>query len=141
MHGSCCMVDPRAPRAELGDLRAQSQLRTLRHCVPGSLVRAVRTGWPTAVLVASLTVPGAIHHSVVVVCDLEASLRFYRDGIGFELLADRQLDGDWPHLLDAPSRRVRAVFLATREFLTTTPVSWSSACSMATFRKGHQPRR
>ena len=55
--------------------------------------------------------PGAIHHSVVVVRDLEASLRFYRDGLGLELLADRQLDGDWPHLLDAPSRRVRAVFL------------------------------
>ena len=55
--------------------------------------------------------PGAIHHSVVVVRDLEASLRFYRDGIGLELLADRQLDGDWPHLLDAPSRSVRAVFL------------------------------
>jgi catechol 2,3-dioxygenase-like lactoylglutathione lyase family enzyme len=56
-------------------------------------------------------VPGAIHHSVVVVHDLEASLRFYRDGLGLELLADRQVDGDWPHLLDAPSRSVRAVFL------------------------------
>jgi catechol 2,3-dioxygenase-like lactoylglutathione lyase family enzyme len=56
-------------------------------------------------------VPGAIHHSVVVVRDLEASLRFYRDGLGLELLADRQVDGDWPHLLDAPSRSVRAVFL------------------------------
>ena len=55
--------------------------------------------------------PGAIHHSVVVVRDLEASLRFYRDGLGLELLADRQVDGDWPHLLDAPSRSVRAVFL------------------------------
>ena len=55
--------------------------------------------------------PGAIHHSVVVVRDLEASLRFYRDGLGLELLADRQVDGDWPQLLDAPSRRVRAVFL------------------------------
>jgi catechol 2,3-dioxygenase-like lactoylglutathione lyase family enzyme len=26
-------------------------------------------------------VPGGIHHSVVVVGDLEASLRFYRDGL------------------------------------------------------------
>ena len=62
-------------------------------------------------MLGSLTVPGAIHHSVVVVRDLEASLRFYRDGLGLELLADRQVDGDWPHLLDAPSRSVRAVFL------------------------------
>ena len=77
----------------------------------GQLVRAVRAGWPTAVLVASLTVPGAIHHSVVVVRDLEASLRFYRDGLGLEVLHDRQVEGDWPGLLDAPSRSLRAVFL------------------------------
>lgn len=62
-------------------------------------------------LLASLTVPGAIHHSVVVVRDLEASLRFYRDGLGLELLQDRQVEGDWPDLLDAPSRILRAVFL------------------------------
>jgi hypothetical protein len=32
-------------------------------------------------------VPIGIHHSVVVVRDLEASLRFYRDGLGLDLLA------------------------------------------------------
>jgi glyoxylase I family protein len=72
---------------------------------------AVRVGWLTAVLLASLTVPGAIHHSVVVVRDLEASLRFYRDGLGLELLQDRLVEGDWPGLLDAPGRSLRAVFL------------------------------
>ena len=56
-------------------------------------------------------VPGGIHHSVVVVRDLEASLRFYRDGVGLDLLRDRQVEGDWPDLFEAPSRRVRAVFL------------------------------
>jgi catechol 2,3-dioxygenase-like lactoylglutathione lyase family enzyme len=56
-------------------------------------------------------VAGGIHHSVVVVRDLEASLRFYRDGLGLDLLQDRQVEGDWPDLFDAPSRRVRAVFL------------------------------
>ena len=55
--------------------------------------------------------PGGIHHSVVVVRDLEASLRFYRDGLGLDLLIDRHVEGDWPDLFDAPSRRVRAVFL------------------------------
>jgi len=55
--------------------------------------------------------PGGIHHSVVVVRDLEASLRFYRDGLGLDLLLDRHVEGDWPDLFDAPSRRVRAVFL------------------------------
>jgi catechol 2,3-dioxygenase-like lactoylglutathione lyase family enzyme len=56
-------------------------------------------------------VPRAIHHSVVVVRDLEASLRFYRDGLGLDLLLDRQVEGDWPELLDAPARSLRAVFL------------------------------
>jgi glyoxylase I family protein len=56
-------------------------------------------------------VPGAIHHSVIVVRDLAASLRFYQDGIGLDLLADRQAEGDWPELLGAPSRNLRAVFL------------------------------
>jgi catechol 2,3-dioxygenase-like lactoylglutathione lyase family enzyme len=56
-------------------------------------------------------VPGGIHHSVVVVRDIEASLRFYRDGIGLDLLADLQVDGDWPELFGAPGRRLRAVFL------------------------------
>jgi len=55
-------------------------------------------------------VPGGIHHSVVV-RELEASLRLYRDGLGLDLLQDRQVEGDWPDLFDAPSRRVRAVFL------------------------------
>jgi len=48
---------------------------------------------------------------VVVVRDLDASLRFYRDGLGLDLLQDRHVEGDWPNLFDAPSRSVRAVFL------------------------------
>ena len=55
--------------------------------------------------------PGAIHHCVVVVGDLEASLRFYRDGLGLEVLQDRHVEGDWPGLFDAPARSLRAVFL------------------------------
>jgi catechol 2,3-dioxygenase-like lactoylglutathione lyase family enzyme len=53
----------------------------------------------------------AIHHTVLIVRDLDASLRFYRDGLGLDLLQDRQVEGDWPGLFDAPSRRLRAVFL------------------------------
>ena len=55
--------------------------------------------------------PGGIHHSVVVVGDLGASLRFYRDGLGLDVLLDRRVEGDWPGLLDAPTRSLRAVFL------------------------------
>ena len=59
--------------------------------------------------------PGAIHHSVVVVRDLESALRFYRDGIGLDVLQDREVEGDWPALFDGPSRRLRAVFLGDRQ--------------------------
>ena len=53
----------------------------------------------------------AIHHTVIVVKDLDASLRFYKDGIGLEILNDRQVQGDWPWLFGAPSQSLRAVFL------------------------------
>ncbi len=55
--------------------------------------------------------PGAIHHTVVACRDIETSLIFYRDGIGLDVIADRQVEGDWPELFGAPSRRLRAVFL------------------------------
>ena len=59
--------------------------------------------------------PTAIHHSAVIVRDLAASLRFYRDGIGLQVLQDRQVQGDWPGLFDAPSRSLRAIFLGDPE--------------------------
>ena len=52
-----------------------------------------------------------IHHSAVCVRDLEASLRFWRDGLGFDLLMDERFEGDWPTLLLAPSTSLRSVFL------------------------------
>jgi catechol 2,3-dioxygenase-like lactoylglutathione lyase family enzyme len=53
----------------------------------------------------------AIHHSAICVRDVAASLRFWRDGLGFEVLMDERFEGDWPTLLHAPSRDLRAVFL------------------------------
>ena len=52
-----------------------------------------------------------IHHSAICVRDVEASLRFWRDGLGFQVLMDRRFAGDWPTLLRAPSSELRAVFL------------------------------
>jgi glyoxylase I family protein len=48
---------------------------------------------------------------VLVVGDLERSLQFYRDGLGLEVLGDREVEGEWPDLFGAPTRRLRAVFL------------------------------
>ena len=52
-----------------------------------------------------------LHHGAIVAHDVESSLRFYRDGIGLEVLMDHVFDGDWPALFDAPSTRLRSIFL------------------------------
>jgi catechol 2,3-dioxygenase-like lactoylglutathione lyase family enzyme len=54
---------------------------------------------------------GAIHHTVIACRDIGASLTFYRDGLGLDVLADREVEGDWPELFGAPSRQLRAIFL------------------------------
>ena len=53
----------------------------------------------------------AVHHSAICVRDVDASLRFYRDGLGLQTLMDQSFDGDWPTLFDAPASRLRSVFL------------------------------
>ena len=58
-----------------------------------------------------------VHHSAICVHDLDASLRFWRDGLGFEVLMDEKFHGDWPTLLRAQSSSLRAVFLGQ----TTSP--------------------
>jgi glyoxylase I family protein len=52
-----------------------------------------------------------IHHSAICVRDLGASLRFWRDGLGFTVLMEEQFAGDWPTLFGAPTSSLRAVFL------------------------------
>jgi catechol 2,3-dioxygenase-like lactoylglutathione lyase family enzyme len=52
-----------------------------------------------------------VHHSAIHVHDLDASLRFYRDGVGLDVLMDREFEGDWPALFDVPTTRLRSVFL------------------------------
>ncbi len=52
-----------------------------------------------------------IHHSAICVRDLDASLRFWRDGLGLEPIMDQSFEGDWPTLLRAPASSLRSVFL------------------------------
>jgi catechol 2,3-dioxygenase-like lactoylglutathione lyase family enzyme len=56
-------------------------------------------------------VPRPLHHAALCVRDLDTSLRFYRDGLGLEVLMDHRFEGDWPALFDASSRHLRSVFL------------------------------
>ena len=52
-----------------------------------------------------------IHHTAIVVADVDASLRFWRDGLGFEVLMDDTFEGDWRALFGIDSTRVRSVML------------------------------
>jgi catechol 2,3-dioxygenase-like lactoylglutathione lyase family enzyme len=52
-----------------------------------------------------------VHHSAIVVRDVEASLRFWRDGIGLDVTMDMLFDGDWSTLFGAPANRLRSIFL------------------------------
>jgi catechol 2,3-dioxygenase-like lactoylglutathione lyase family enzyme len=52
-----------------------------------------------------------IHHSAICVRDVDASMRFWCDGLGFEEIMDHTFEGDWPTLLRAPTSSLRAVFL------------------------------
>ena len=52
-----------------------------------------------------------VHHSAVYARDVDVSLRFYRDGLGLQVLMDHEFDGDWRTLFDAPDDRLRSVFL------------------------------
>lgn len=52
-----------------------------------------------------------VHHSAIHAHDVDASLRFYRDGVGLQVLMDREFDGDWRTLFGAPANRLRSVFL------------------------------
>jgi catechol 2,3-dioxygenase-like lactoylglutathione lyase family enzyme len=52
-----------------------------------------------------------LHHSAICTHDVEASLRFWRDGLGFEVQFDHSFEGDWPTLFGAPGAHLRSVFL------------------------------
>ena len=52
-----------------------------------------------------------IHHTAIVTADVERSIRFWRDGLGFAELFDHTFTGDWPALFGAATDQLRSVFL------------------------------
>ena len=52
-----------------------------------------------------------VHHSAITTRDVDASIRFWRDGLGFEVLMDFEFEGPWPELFGASSTSLRSVFL------------------------------
>src|SRR5438105_11774434 len=52
-----------------------------------------------------------IQHAAIVVADVDASLRFWRDGLGFQLLMDDTFEGDWKTLFGIDATKVRSVMV------------------------------
>ena len=52
-----------------------------------------------------------VHHSAIGTRDMEASLAFWRDGLGFEVQMDERFEGDWPALFGGSSMSLRSVFM------------------------------
>jgi glyoxylase I family protein len=52
-----------------------------------------------------------IHHAAICTADVERSMKFWRDGLGFTELFDNTFTGDWPELFGAKTDRLRSVFL------------------------------
>jgi glyoxylase I family protein len=52
-----------------------------------------------------------VHHSAICTGDVDASLAFWRDGLGFVVQMDHRFQGDWPTLFNAASDELRSIFL------------------------------
>lgn len=63
-----------------------------------------------------------IDHAGLCPSDIETSLRFYRDGVGLDVLFDVVLDGNHEALLGARSDSLRTIFLGDKERPTVAAV-------------------
>ncbi len=52
-----------------------------------------------------------LHHVALTPADIEASLKFYRDGIGLKVILDMNLAGNWSGVFNARSDELRSIFL------------------------------
>ena len=52
-----------------------------------------------------------IHHTAILTADVERSMRFWCDGLGFTELFDHTFTGDWRTLFNARTDRLRSIFL------------------------------
>ena len=52
-----------------------------------------------------------VHHSAIATHDVEASLVFWRDGLGLDVLMDHTFDGPWDELFGGTATTLRSIFL------------------------------
>ena len=65
-----------------------------------------------------------IHHTAIVTADVEASMRFWCDGLGFTKLFDHTFTGDWPTLFRARPINCGRSSSATRSLPTPASSNW-----------------
>ncbi|MDA8045074.1 MAG: VOC family protein [Actinomycetota bacterium] len=82
-----------------------------------------------------------VHHSALVVSDIDRSLAFWRDGLGFEILMDQVFEGDWPTLFGAPTTNLRSVFLGDRRQPQCGLVELVAFADLEPARAGSAPER
>jgi len=56
-----------------------------------------------------------LHHAGICVAEIDEALRFYRDGVGLNVLVDKVIEADLESLLGVHTRRVRTVFLGATD--------------------------
>jgi glyoxylase I family protein len=52
-----------------------------------------------------------VHHSAIVTHDVDASLVFWRDGLGLDVLMDHTFEGPWDELFGGTTTKLRSLFL------------------------------
>jgi catechol 2,3-dioxygenase-like lactoylglutathione lyase family enzyme len=52
-----------------------------------------------------------VHHAAICTADVERSLAFWRDGLGFTELFDHTFSGNWRELFGARTDELRSIFL------------------------------
>jgi catechol 2,3-dioxygenase-like lactoylglutathione lyase family enzyme len=52
-----------------------------------------------------------VHHAAICTADVERSMMFWRDGLGFTELFDHTFTGNWPELFGANTDQLRSIFL------------------------------
>jgi catechol 2,3-dioxygenase-like lactoylglutathione lyase family enzyme len=52
-----------------------------------------------------------LHHSAICTADMETSLTFWRDGLGYEVLMNETFSGNWKTLFNAPTNELSSIFL------------------------------
>jgi catechol 2,3-dioxygenase-like lactoylglutathione lyase family enzyme len=83
-----------------------------------------------------------VHHAAIVTTDVAASLRFWRDGLGFMELFDHTFSGDWPTLFGAETDTLRSIFLGDPDSPDTGIVElvvFDGVAETAVVREGPAP--